>query len=948
MIFFDNIIKRVANFSVQSYDLNKNNLPDFFNKSELFNLCLLTASGSLYHALNKNKEEKTAHSLSNYFLRAHFNPTPFGVFNSVGTLKWGDKTSIVKGDSLFVTVKYDNYFISSKLIEKADERWKDTTYCMNPTVHFINDEKIGFYKSKNKLNDKIDLHYIEIDCDDDLRWLLDQFSNPVTMLKVIDDLISQNFDQLEVETFLKEITETGLIIDCYLFESYASKLNASHPFFVSDLIEKREHFMGSDESIRTFAKSYIKEQNDLFKDIDWPRNFYAINSFDTNSGSLDFNLQDRIRKYIDFTVQYNSHTTIVNDNINKFIGKLSEKYNDGFIALNDIFNPYSGIDYTKLKEDKELKLHQDIVIKILSSKNNELFLNLPVDKNIDIKASKLPASFNIIFEKLICKKSGESIIHVLGLGDPSALNIISRFSDVTEDASQDIIEYEKEVHKGKIIADIKCMGSFRSINVAPQKQRYDYCIPINSSYDEKSNPILQSDLFIHLNGKNISLVSKKLQKEILPKKVSAVNQKLFDSSVYNFLCDFEFYNQEIYGINANFNLYRHSVPYVPRIYLEKGILIHPAQILLVYDNFTLEEFKTYLLEKIEAHCFSQKIVIIDRQRNLILDTENGDNLFFLFEKLKEEKYFYVSECLYENFDPLISRGEENFAHELIVGIKNSHFLRPNTDYKDVEIKEIISDNATFISDWLYLEVFCNIHSDSEIFKAIENKIILEDKADQFFFVNYFNPDRHLRLRFKTKSTESKQYIIGVIHDLKLRNIIGKYHVLPYNQELHRYGGRKIMEFSEEIFDLDSRNFLTDIANNDLSEEESQICAILKIKNYLNFLGFSLEQMIVFCENAVKNYSNEFELTSELRKDFNRDFAVLKFKINSYNFSNFLTDYIFKEDTFSENDKKIDVEAYAWLIIHMSMNRHFQENQRFMEFKMYYFAKAYFNQLKFKR
>ncbi|WP_217427732.1 hypothetical protein, partial [Flavobacterium collinsii] len=73
------------------------------------------------------------------------------------------------------------------------------------------------------------------------------------------------------------------------------------------------------------------------------------------------------------------------------------------------------------------------------------------------------------------------------------------------------------------------------------------------------------------------------------------------------------------------------------------------------------------------------------------------------------------------------------------------------------------------------------------------------------------------------------------------------------------------------------------------------------------------------------------------------------KISVYQYENFISDEGFK-NTLSQNLKQstIQINIYAWLIIHMSMNRHFNEKQRFNEFKSYYLTKNYLNQLKFKK
>ena len=949
MFFFDTIVKRVANFSIQSYENHKDDLFTFFKENELFKLGILTASNSLYNDITKNKSEKIEGSLYNYFIRAHFNPTPFGVFNSVGFLKWDEGSVMSKANDIRVMVKYDNLFVSSKINESIEKNYLYLSYCANPSIYFLSNQKIGFYKSENKANDKIEISYTEIDVDEDLIWLLKQFEYGKKVDLVVADLVQQGFEQEEVESFMLETIEAGLIVETFLFNAYTDKLYNQYNPYNSGLINTKEYILKNTSEVAKFTKDYISEQELLFENAK-PKDFYAINSFDLTTGSLELNIQEKVRKFIDFTVHHNYDTHPINDNLEKFISKLQDKYNEGFVPLSTIFNPYSGIRYSDIKTEHELKLNKEILNKILISTDKNLFLNLPVEDKIEIKTNKLPASFNVILETLICKKSGESIIYIRGMGDSSALNIISRFSDITQNACDDIISYEKQVNQGKILADINCVGNFRSINVAPTRQRFDYCLPINTAYKQEANPILLSDLYVHLHNNNISLVSKKYQKQILPKKVSAINQKLLDSDIYNFLCDFESYNQEIYSVNFNFNAYQLRLPYVPRIYLEKGILLSPAQILLVYDNFSLEEFRNYLQEKITQYSFSKKIVITEMYRVVILDTENKKNIDLLYEKLKSTKHIYVSECLYDHFNPGITRSSENFAHELVVAVKNPYYTRQNVDYSNLDISIIESQNTAVVSDWLYLELFCNTYADTELFKAVYNKIILKNKTEQFFFVNYANPDRHLRLRFKTKSTENKQHIISLVHELKLQNIISKYHILPYEQETHRYGGIEMMELSEIIFDLDSRDFLANIADRNFEENEQEIIAIIKVKNYLAFLGFSLDDMILHCEEAIKNYSKEFELTAQLRKDFNKEYTAIKFEINQYEYHDFLR-HKYLKDKLNEEIKRAQnfkILQYAWLIIHMSMNRHFQEKQRFNELRVYYLTKSYLNQLKFKK
>jgi thiopeptide-type bacteriocin biosynthesis protein len=188
-----------------------------------------------------------------------------------------------------------------------------------------------------------------------------------------------------------------------------------------------------------------------------------------------------------------------------------------------------------------------------------------------------------------------------------------------------------------------------------------------------------------------------------------------------------------------------------------------------------------------------------------------------------------------------------------------------------------------------------------------------------------------------------------VHDLKVKKIIGNYVILPYDQETHRYGGIELMEFAETIFDLDTKDLLSTIIEKDLSVDSIRKISILKIKNYLEFFGYSIDEMIEYCENCIVNFSKEFELNSQLRKELNKEFSEIKFKISTYEYVSFLNDNLLKNNLLAQLEKSnYHLKSYSWLIIHMSMNRHFKDKQRYNEFKSYYFTKCYLNQIKFKK
>lgn len=950
MDFFNIVIKRVANFSIQSYNLNKNDCFKFFNENTLFQLSILTSSLSLFDDLKKNKSKKVAPALRNYFSRAHFNPTPFGLFSSVGILQWDDNTAVKKTKKIQLSVKYDNLALAANQNLQAANGLFNLLYSLNPSVYDLGNGKIAFYNSKNAANDKIEMCYVELDCDDHLQWLIESFKNRKPMQAIAEELVLEGFDEGEVYTYLQEIWETGLIIEDVNFDPYSAKLrDLDHliRFSSSILVNKGGHTLNDEKEVHNFSEQYLKEHLLLFQNNNDLRNTHSINSFEPESGSIDGNIKKLLKKYIDFTIAYNSHTAPITDSVSKFIAAVSGRYNDGFVSFNEVFNPYSGIKYTSFKSDYKLKFDDQVIYKIISSNPADIKLNLPVSENVEQKKSKLPATFSILIEILECRKTGREIVYVKNLLCGSALNLISRFGEVSEKLCNEIVCYEKSLASGKLIADINCIGNLRSINLAPEKQLFDHCIPINTSTSRSTNPILTSDLLFHLSDGEIKLVSKEYQKQILPKKVSSINPKLSDSEMYQFLCDFEMYNEEIYGVNFDFNSYEYLMPYVSRIYLEEDLLLHPAQLLLIDKNFNFEEFKLYLNDCISSYNFTAKLSFMDRKGGIIIDAGSDADLNILYNQLKKRRYFYVSECIYDSFKPKVLADKEEFAHELVVSIKNDFYKSELVDYNEILKKTGAAKSDSVSSDWLYLEVFCNSYGDSEILQKINDGILFQNKCDQFFFIHYNTSDRHLRLRFKTAADKNKMEILKVIESLKEHNYIYAYSIKAYQPEVFRYGGRDLMSIAETIFDADTRDYLNNVLPAAADNEQLFARAVLKIVNYFKLFDLTLDQMIDFCDISVENYKAEFKFTSELRKDFNAGYDLIKPFFETIGSSDFLAvDNLSMQIKSNLPGAGISMHYYGWLLIHMSMNRHFPEQQRLNEFKSYYYAAKYLNKTKY--
>lgn len=940
MNFFKTLITRVASLSTESYNINKDDIVGFLKENKLFELSILIASRSLYDDIKKNKDYKTRKPIGNYFARAHFNPVPFGTFASIGVLNWSDNTKIIKSTKTFLRIEYDSLFLTIKQAPIIDSNWREFTYYSNPSIHFLNDTKVSFYKSEKLLDGKCETKYVELDYDENINWIIEKFNNGKKIDLVIKELNNDGFNEEEIHEYLKRIINVGLILNEILYYPYRTPTLL--PELSSEMLKTGCFILNKDREYEIFKNNYIEEQNSLLTDEN-NKYSHSITSFDENIGEIDSLIKTKIKKFINFHITQNSNHNPINESLSKFGSKFYNLHQDKFIPLAKVFNPYSGLKYSSKRKEEEFSTY--VMDKILATENSEIYLNKNWSgskEKIDYK--KMPSTFNVVFELLNCKKSGKQIVYCKHLIGPSSLPLLARFDHISDSLCIEIANYEKKVYQNQILAEVNMFILARTNNVIASHQYYDYCLPLNTVYKNESRALFLSDLYLRYNGTKFIFVSKTHNKEIIPRITSVVNSALSDSDIYRFLADLQHQNNEIYQQNFNLNSYEDIyIHYVPRIFLEEDILLEPAQLLIYDSGYSLNEFKLYFVNRIKKYSFPNKVSFFDKGSEIIIDINSQDHLILLFQKLKKLKKIYISEILYESFTPEVRNKKLNYSHEIVACIKNKDFQSSKDDSIFVDEKDSKIDYPPVISDWLYFNIYSNSYAENEILNVVYNQIFLKDNSILFYYLRYNYPENHLRLRFKTNNRDVVNLIFETINILKTQNTIQNYSLLPYEPEVYRYGGRELMILTENIFGMDSIHTIEKLPIYDSVKNHYYYFSVMKINSYLHYFNLSLEEKIIFCEWNIKNFSREFVLKPENKKELGKIYRGFANELIKEPFSSFLNE-IEIEKTIEKS--KLDKYDYISDIIHMSINRIFSSNQKLNELKSYILCKKYISQVKY--
>lgn len=277
---------------------------------------------------------------------------------------------------------------------------------------------------------------------------------------------------------------------------------------------------------------------------------------------------------------------------------------------------------------------------------------------------------------------------------------------------------------------------------------------------------------------------------------------------------------------------------------------------------------------------------------------------------------------------------------------------------------------TIGDQWIYFKIYTGVKTSdiilSEVIKPLSEKLINENIIDKWFFIRYFDPKPHLRIRFFHTSPENLLKVIFYFNDsinqLLKENLIWKIQTDTYQRELERYGNETI-EYAETVFFHDSAMIINmlDMIEGEEGELYRWLFSLRATDELLNNFNFSINEKYELITNLYENFGKDFNkdknLTVQLDNKFRKERSVINNVLDRTKDNDNemlpLFDLLSKKSEaiqpiinvlLTQNDEnKLSVKlndlfaSYS----HMSLNRIFRTNQRLHEFVIYFFLHKYY-------
>ncbi|ADB38161.1 lantibiotic dehydratase [Spirosoma linguale] len=550
------------------------------------------------------------------------------------------------------------------------------------------------------------------------------------------------------------------------------------------------------------------------------------------------------------------------------------------------------------------------------------------------------------------------------MAGPSAFSLLGRFCRADKELNKQVQGAYQQLQKqntDRIYAEIVHLPSIAVGNVVQRPHLSEYEIPylgLSTLPPEKQIPI--TDLWVSVpNGERVILRSRRLNKQIVPRLTTAHNY-LSGLPTYRFLCDLQQQESPLmvqwpWGSLSTFR-------YLPRVEYRQIILqearwrLDQADI----DNSITDAENVARWRQLWQ--WPRFVALIQADQELFLDMDNSDCQKLLVSTLRRLTPLYVFEWLQTPDQCCVHGPQGPLTHEVILPFvqRRSSLASPPVKISNLSIER------TFIpgSDWLFLKVY----GGPQVCKQLLIKLgklarssIRAGTISHWFFIRYEDPEPHLRFRFHLTDKNNYTSLLSACQrQLQVWINTGEIHRVQldtYQRELERYGVERI-ENTEWIFWTDSDAVLT-IRQNEDAEQALLGAALLGTDRYLTDFGLNLVDKSTFCLKGFQALFNQEGAQSSLKKQLanlyrqNQSILIkLMTKAESPSLTDELHHLIFynrshraKPFMLSPIFTNDQLQPYIASLIHLFINRLFDQHQRSYEVLVYHhLARFYKSQL----
>ena len=587
--------------------------------------------------------------------------------------------------------------------------------------------------------------------------------------------------------------------------------------------------------------------------------------------------------------------------------------------------------------------------------------------------------------------AGDYQFLVRSVHGPSSAMLIGRFcldSPALTALVQQALRAEEAARPGALFAEIAHLTGGRSgnINARPVLRAHEIPYLTPASVDP-ANVIDLSDLMLHMADESSLVVySQQHRLVVIPRLTTAHNTTLGDD-VYRFLAQVGLPDNALGG-NWQWGQWE-TTPFLPRLWYD-SLIIKPAQwhfneqATIGFASFTLAF--SHFAEHFQLPAVF--LLVGSGDNELVIDRRVAALVTLLELAFKKDKRLTLLEFLSDTDHCCISDEEGGkYTNELLLSV-NENNVPVLDELVDVyttgqENKPQRKGSVSSLSweedneEWLFVKWYTGHHTAHQVLLQYVAPLIESLRADElirsWFFIRYYDPEFHLRIRFKVQRAATDQQTptsnwgrLKQLVDQTTQRLIDQGLIFAatydrYEPETERYGAATIAD-CEALFGHDSTCLIDYLRGWDAPPPEADILrfALQNSRQLLLDFGLTTSEQLDFFLGRQAAYFQEFGGQKSLKDTLNKLYREHAHQVETWlaeeaSYEPVLLDRSAKNKPLCQAIIFALAEAARWQapaapqpsrnelvgsVLHMALDRLFTARLRLNELIVYHFLTRY--------
>lgn len=943
-------------------------------------------------------------TLTNYFIRTHSRCTPFGLFAGCGVAHWGTATRLrlaEKGGKCHARPDMEwlrrltQYLETDRLRDRLHFSPASSLHPIGQQMRYIEVSYLGSEKRYALRS---------ADATPELLALLDYCrKRPVTTAELVAFMIHLGFGEEESTEYVQALIEAQVL------ESELAPNVTGEPYFARIAAIVRQLLPPDDPLYQWFT-----DLTRLFDAVNHPATHSRLPLFERITElahqislpcepsrliQIDMGLEME-EATIDGSVQTALWEAIevlrilqpprAQEELEAFRHAFYKQYEEQFVPLTEVLDVDNGLGfpvgngcfYSELSEHIQLDgpqstetlYRQTGVGRYLAQRiweaeqRREMEIRLSREDLLPFSPCELPLppSATVTFRML---PGGQVVFE--GLSGGSGLNLLARFAHLSEAIHQictDTVSAEEAANPEVLFAEIVHLPEDRVGNILLRPALRPFEIPYLATPGVPPEQCIRLDeLLLGVRHNRLVLYCPRLNREIIPRLSSALNFRRSQLPLFRFLCELK--TQGLFtNVVFDWTTVVSPRPFFPRL-VYRNLVLSPARWFLpraalrALADAPDEELAAQLDRLAAVRDLPRRFVWSQGDHELLIDRANPLTVRAWLDSVKNLETIEIKEFLSDEAEdsPLTDGQHRPYAHQCMATVINPETVypgfRPGVGADGRLKRPGLPVRRQFWpgSEWFYCKIYCGWNVKKQVLHTWLVPFVreLQEKniGQQWFFVNYADPEPHIRLRVRLQTpdfmTEVYRILIESGETREVQDWVRKIQIDTYERELERYEPH-LIEQAEWLFWQDSEAVVSILQAEADETWPDWLLWIRGVDFWLDCAGFSLPEKRTFTETMIGYFEQEYPATAHNRRQLNDLYRQHRTAIETLLAADpdWMESLRYQEARRRTMLKQIqgrcsDFQRLMASYIHMFLNRLNPVEQRLHEFTYYYFlSKAY--------